>query len=110
MEIKEQLRHAGFTENEAKVYFALLENGPSQAGIISRKSGLHRRVIYDTLERMIKKGLVGYINKNNKKVFQASNPSRVLEMIKERENIISEIMPEMMAFYKQTKEKEETNF
>ncbi len=110
MDIRAQLKEAGLTENEAKIYQTLLEFGPSQAGTISRKSGLHRRVVYDTSERLIKKGLIGYINKNNKKLFQASNPASVLKIIKEQEEKINEIMPQMLQFYTQTREKEETNF
>ena len=109
-EIKEYIRKAGLTENEAKVFSTLLEQGPSPAGIISRKSGLHRRVIYDTIEMLIKKGLVGYILKNNKKLFQASNPNRLIEIIKEKQESIEDILPEMLAMYSKTKEKEETNF
>src|SRR5512137_1598608 len=107
--IKEYIRKIGLTENETKVYLALLEFGPNQAGLISRKSGLHRRVVYDTSEMLIKKGLIGYIQKNNKKLFQASSPSRILELIKEKEESISEIMPEMLLMFNSTKEKEETN-
>ena len=108
--IKEYIRKAGLTENEAKIYLALLEFGPNQAGTISRKSGLHRRVVYDTADMLIKKGLIGYIKKNNKKLFQASNPQRILELIKEKEESISQIMPQMLGFYNKTREKEETNF
>lgn len=109
-EIKEYIRKAGLTENESIVYTTLLEQGPSQAGSISRKSGLHRRVIYDVVEMLIKKGLVGYILKNNRKLFQASSPKRILEILKEKEESISNIMLEMLALYGKTKEKEETNF
>jgi len=109
-QITEYIRKTGMTENEAKLYTTLLEIGPSQAGIISRKSGLHRRVVYDTTEMLIKKGLIGYILKNNKKIFQASSPNRILEIIKEKENSISDILPEMLLMYNKTKEKEETNF
>lgn len=108
--MKEQLREAGLTENESKVYVSLLELGPSHAGHISRKSGLHRRVVYDTIEMLIQKGLIGYIQKNNVKLFQASNPGRVLELIKEKEQYIKEIMPKMMDMFSKTREKEETNF
>lgn len=108
--IKEYIRKTGLTENEAKIYMMLLEHGPSQAGLISSKSGLHRRVVYDTAEMLIKKGLIGYIRKNNKKLFQASSPQRILEIIKEKENSIQDILPQMLQFYQQTKEKEETNF
>jgi len=108
--IKEYIRKTGLTENEAKVYIALLEFGPNPAGAVSRKSGLHRRVVYDTTEMLIKKGLIGYIQKNNKKLFQASNPNRILELIKEKEESIKDILPEMLGFYNKTREKEETNF
>lgn len=110
MELKEVLKMAGLTENEAIIYQALLQFGPNHAGIISRKTGLHRRVVYDTTERLIKKGLIGYILKNNKKLFQASNPKVFLDIIKEKESKITEILPEMGNLFKQTKEKEETNF
>ena len=109
-QIKESLREAGLTENEAKIYSTLIEFGPSHAGLISRKSGLHRRVVYDTTEMLIKKGIIGYIIQNNTKLFQASNPERILELLKEKENSIQEIIPEMLEFYNQTKEKEETLF
>jgi len=106
----EQLREAGLTENEAKVYRALLELGPSHAGAISKKSGLHRRVVYDTIAMLSQKGLVGYILKNNVRLFQAVNPARVLEIVKEKEERISEILPEMIGMFAITREKEETNF
>ncbi len=106
----ETLREIGLTNNEALVYRALLELGPSLAGQISRKTGLHRRTVYDTTEMLIKKGLVGYIVKNNRRLFQASNPKAFLDILKEKENTISSILPEMLMHYEKTKEKEETNF
>jgi sugar-specific transcriptional regulator TrmB len=106
----EILEQAGLTRNEAIVYKTLLELGPSLAGQISRKCGLHRRTVYDTTEMLIKKGLIGYILKNNRRLFEASSPNVFLDMLKEKENSIQELMPEMLSFYEKTKEKQETNF
>jgi len=106
----ETLQDLGLTHNEALVYKALLELGPSLAGIISRKTGLHRRTVYDTTEMLIKKGLVGYILKNNRRLFQASSPKKFLDIITEKENSIKTLLPEMLSFYHKTQEKEETNF
>jgi sugar-specific transcriptional regulator TrmB len=106
----EELKQAGLTDNESKVYLALIDLGPSLAGQISRKSGLHRRTVYDTTEMLIKKGLIGYILKNNRRLFQASNPDRLMEIIKEKENIISPLIASLQEKYGKTKEKEETNF
>ena len=50
----EELKQIGLTTNESKVYLALLDLGPSLAGQISRKTGLHRRTVYDTTEGLIK--------------------------------------------------------
>ncbi|HUS49976.1 MAG TPA: helix-turn-helix domain-containing protein [Candidatus Paceibacterota bacterium] len=104
------LKEAGLTENESKVYLALIDLGPALAGQISRKTGMHRRTVYDSIEMLIKKGLVGYILKNNRRLFQASNPSRILEIIKEKENSILPLISELAGKYGKTKEKEETNF
>lgn len=110
--IKENLKSAGLTENEAKVYESLLNLGARPAGVISRRTGLHRRVIYDVLDRLIKKGLIGYIVENNKKIFSVSNPERFTEIIDEEKSKIQSIMPQMMEIFNQSKErqKEETVF
>jgi sugar-specific transcriptional regulator TrmB len=108
--MRDKLKELGLTENESKVYVALLELGPVHAGLITRKSGLHRRVVYDSLDRLIKKGLIGYIIQNNVRLFQVSNPERFMEIVKEREAIVQEIMPQMLSLYKKTRENEETIF
>ena len=110
MELREMLEEMGLTEMETKVYLALLELGPSLAGRISRKTGIHRRNIYDITERLIKKGLIGYILKNNRRVFEAVNPERFLDVIKEREESFLEVLPRLKMLYEKTKEKQETNF
>lgn len=104
------LTSAGLTENESKVYLALIDLGPALAGQISRKTGMHRRTVYDTCEMLIKKGLVGYILNNNRRLFQASNPERILDIIKEKENLLTPLIAELNEKYGKTKEKEETNF
>ena len=106
----EELKQAGLTENESKVYLALIDLGPSLAGQISRKTGMHRRTVYDTTEMLIKKGLVGYMLKNNRRLFQASNPQRILEIIKEKENLLTPLISQLSEKFVSTKEKEETNF
>mgnify|MGYP001439515887 CR=1 FL=1 len=111
-DIREKVKLAGLTDNEAKVYLCLLEEGARTAGIISRKIGLHRRVIYDVTERLIKKGLIGYIVENNKRMFHASNPQRLMEIIEEERGLIGEAVPLLLDFYHQAKykEKDETIF
>jgi len=108
--MNEAIKQAGLTTNEAKVYLALVDLGPSLAGQISRKTGLHRRTVYDTTEMLIKKGLVGYILKNNRRLFQATNPKRLLEIIEEKQNMLAPVVNELLGKFEKTKTKEETNF
>ena len=59
------LEEVGLTGNEIKVYLALLELGSVTAGDILKKIELHRGAVYDTLDKLIDKGLVSYFIKNN---------------------------------------------
>jgi sugar-specific transcriptional regulator TrmB len=104
------LQEIGLTKTEALVYWALLQLGPSLAGKISRKSGVHRRSVYDAMDRLIEKGLVSYILQNNQRYYQATNPEKLIQLIKDRERIVHEILPDLKAQYEFSKEKEETNF
>ena len=104
------LQKLGLTESESKVYLALLELGPSLAGSISRKTGIHRRNVYDITERLIEKGLIGYILKNNRRLFEAANPERLKEILDEKQKELQENLGDLMFLYKKTKEKQETNF
>lgn len=104
------LRNIGLTEIEAKVYVTLLEEGPSHAGHVSRKSGIHRRMVYDAIERLIKKGLVSYIVKNNKRLFAAVDPERLLDIVREQEENIKKVLPGLKLAYGTSRQKQETTF
>ncbi len=106
----ESLEKAGLTRVEAKVYLALLDLGPSLAGQISKKTGVHRRNIYDSLDRLAEKGLVSYIVKNNRKYFEATNPERLVDLIKEKEEELKQSIPQLSELFTKTKVKEETLF
>ena len=59
------LEAAGLTGNEIKVYLALLELGSVTAGEILKKIEIHRGAVYDTLDKLMEKGLVSYVIKAN---------------------------------------------
>src|SRR3989344_8340889 len=93
----------GLTENESKVYLTVLESGSALAGEITVKTGIHRRNVYDSIERLIKKGLMGYITINNKKYFKATNPRHFFalldherEEIKNKEKILNNMLPKLL--------------
>src|SRR3989344_3256155 len=79
-----QLEKIGLSPNEAKFYVAL--------------RGLRE------------KGLVSQITKANKLLFEAGNPEKIWEIIKEKEDqleVVKKIVPELLLDFKMAKQKQE---
>jgi len=89
------LLQAGLTKGEVKVYLALLEIGESKTGQIIKKSKISSSKVYDILNKLIEKGLVSSVTKENIKYFVAANPKRILEYIKEKEKDLQEKRQEL---------------
>ncbi|MEK6846862.1 MAG: helix-turn-helix domain-containing protein [Nanoarchaeota archaeon] len=104
------LTDAGLTSNEKFVYEALINLGPSLAGKISRKTGLHRRTVYDVTETLIQKGLISYILENNRRVFTAVNPQHILDMIDEKKQVLIPLIANLQQKFGSSKRHEQTNF
>jgi len=100
------LLELGFSKNESKVYFSLLKKGLSTVNEISSDTSIHRTNIYDCIERLIEKGLVSYIYKERKKYYQASNPNKLKDIIEEKEEKLSKLLPEMLKFKHSTPKEE----
>jgi len=58
----EALNSMGLTSYEAKAYISLLQKHPSHGHEISRRSGVPGPKIYETLNRMMQKGLVAVLD------------------------------------------------
>lgn len=103
------LEDLGLSEAEAKVYLALLETSSTLAGPIIKKTGLHRGTTYQILQRLIEKGLVSFVIKAGKRYFEATDPKRFLEILKEKEEKLKEVLPSLMQKREISKEKQEVN-
>lgn len=95
----EILQNLGLTNTKAKVYLTLLEIGKSLAGTIADRAHIHRRNTYDALEQLLQKGLVSYTVSNNKKYWNAVSPEKILSLMKEKEDLVSSIIPELISKY-----------
>lgn len=102
----EIFKELGFTEREIKVYLALLELGSSTAGPIAVKSKLPHTKVYDTLGKLIEKGLVSYIIVSKTKHFEASDPKELMNILEERKKRLSETLKELELKKKHAKEKQ----
>ncbi len=103
------LQDIGLTSAETRVYLAVLELGSSLAGEISKKTGMHRRSIYDAVERLLQKGLIAFVKKNNRKYFQADHPQKLLLQLKEKEHNLTALLPELALKYSLSKERQEAS-
>jgi len=96
-EIKRVLGEIGLSEGEIKVYLALLKLGPVQVSKIKEETLLHRTTIYDFVEKLLNKGLVNYVIRNNVKYYSATHPNKLLDFIKEKEEGVKGILPQLAA-------------
>jgi len=94
------LLEMGFTKNEAKVYLALLQLGSTTTGALVRETGLHRVIIYDVLDSLIKKGFVSYVKRENWRYFHAADPDELLHLLEERERHVRKILPKLRSLKK----------
>jgi len=104
MDIYQKLGSLGLSERESRVYFFLLELGPTTTSRIIRKTGIASSKIYDVLEKLEHKGLVTHILKKGKKEFHPASPNKLNTLLKEKEEIISEILPGLEKLYLKTTE------
>lgn len=105
------LQEVGLSRNRAKVYLTLLENGSLTAERIARNSGIHRRNVYDTVQSLMKMGLVSYVMKNKVKFFKATDPYYLLELLeteknklRKKEDKIASIITDFLQIQKTPKE------
>ncbi len=84
------LKEIGLTETEIKIYLALLSIGATSAGKIVETTGIHRKNLYDALNKLIDKGLVTYVIENKIKHFQPKDPENLIRYLEEKKNKISE--------------------
>jgi len=90
------LQELGLEEKEAKVYLALLSLGEATATKVSAKTNLDRTLMYQLAGKLIEKGLVSYIIKNNVKYFSAANPKKLIQDLKEKEKQLQKAMPSLI--------------
>lgn len=104
MDVEKVLRDAGLSDGESRVYLALLKLGNAPVQKLKEESKLHRTTIYDFLDKLMKKGLANFVVKNNVKFYSAAHPDKLLAFVKEKEENIKEIMPELQQIMKKQKE------
>ena len=77
----QQLVECGLTENEAKVFLAAMELGPSLASTLARKTGINRSTVYAVIQTLKHKGLLSSFEKQGITYFSPADPEVLLQNI-----------------------------
>ncbi|MBI4017121.1 MAG: hypothetical protein HY363_05525 [Candidatus Aenigmarchaeota archaeon] len=93
--MKSELMTIGLSEQEAEVYLYLLKQKEQSAAKIAGETNINRSVVYHILESLIKKGLISHVLINGVKRFSATKPEALIEFIKEKENVLKKILPNL---------------
>ena len=102
----EQLKNIGLSDNEAKVYLAMLELGPSSVVDIARKAEINRPTAYVQIEFLKKRGLVSTQTKGKKQLYIAESPEHLgglldsqLHEISINKETLSGLLPNLLNLY-----------
>ena len=89
------LQQIGLTENQAKIYLACLELGETNIKDISLKSNIKRTSIYDLIPDMINAGILKQTIQGKKRKFLAIGPEELKTLLKKRDMLLEQIMPDL---------------
>lgn len=92
----EILSELGLAKNEGFIYVALVKNGGMGVSTIALKSGVHRRNVYDSMQRLLEKGLVYEEVGDKENVYFAVDPHKLLEIVEEKRSRVELLMPELL--------------
>lgn len=94
--MKHDLEQLGFTSHEAAIYLALIEAGQTGAGELIKRTGLHRNIVYSTLDKLIAKKLVSRVIRQKTASFQVTDPNRILSDIESKRAIAANLVPSLI--------------
>lgn len=103
--MEEELKEYGLSEKEIKVYLSCLKAGSSTANRASELTGIRRSTVYEVMESLKKKCIISSFKKEKKYYFEAVKPAILLELLKEKEERVKRILPELNKLSKSLTEK-----
>lgn len=110
MILNKTLEQFGLSSDEAAVYLATLELGTASVLEIAKKAEIKRPTAYLIIDSLIQKGLVSKLPKENKSFFIAENPERLINVLKDKEKAVQNVMPLLKTIYNIDKTKPQVRF
>ncbi|MBP9686829.1 MAG: hypothetical protein KBD66_03455 [Candidatus Doudnabacteria bacterium] len=105
---QELFESLGLSPNEAKIYENLVEQGESNISKIAVGTNIHRRNAYDAVHRLVEKGLCFQIISSSENKYNAVDPDKLLELISEKEQRLTQVLPELKTKFHKREAPEES--
>jgi len=103
------LLEIGLSKEEARMYIALLKAGETTAGPLIKKTGFHRQVAYDTLDKLVDRELAFVTVKKNRKHWSADNPQVLEKELARKKALVHEILPELLSLKNLSRHEQEVH-
>ena len=100
------LKEVGLSTNESKIYETLLRLKEAPIEDIAAKSKVHRRNVYDSLAKLLEKGLISEVFIEKKKYYRAISPTRLMDILIEKESKLKTVLPELETTFKRVEVEE----
>ena len=104
------IQNLGFSENESKIYLALIELGVANVSAIAQKSDVKRTSCYVVLEGLVQKGLVNKTQIKGKQQYIAEAPEKLVNLSKQRQEMLNSVMPEFKSLFNLSETKPKIRF
>jgi sugar-specific transcriptional regulator TrmB len=89
------LGQLGLDKRQVQVYQSLHKLGPASIRDVAAEAGINRGSTYETLKQLVTKGLVSYLPKGRRRVFQAEDPERLLSLGESKQQALAQAMEDL---------------
>lgn len=96
---KEDLEAIGLSSGEAEVYLILLKLGEAVGSEIARRTRISRPHVYGIIDKLQERGLVNFVIKAGVKYYKPADPAKLYDLLKEKEQVVSNILPQLKGLY-----------
>lgn len=108
--MQKKLEKLNLEPKEAKVYLALLELGETSIERISKRSKIKRTTVYDVINSLKEKGLIGTARKGKRILYFAEDPREIGTQLEEKKNVFESLLPGLLSIYSLIDKKPKVTF
>lgn len=89
----------GLGKKEVDIYLALLRLGTANIMDLSREADISRPLVYKSLDKLLKEGLVSRIRKGKRDHYTAESPDRLRHLLETVGDDLDSLIPELQSVY-----------